>query len=298
MNTLQPRVSDIMSHAKGGLEVQNSMGPGDPYLSHARLVFLTLHDGTEVGLPESVLEVFDGVHEKLKRYVHVERDVGTGELAEDMTKKIPGSLHLHVQSPRGIVDCNRLEHCAIPFTFSPEIAEHVHRILRGIHGDTTGAIRLALSSTPDARTVIDWHSMSQGSPVPPSPVAKLETLEDHVNYWVDAALHGKKRITDFIDSTDTGEIVGDRKLATSLGEILTAAGIPWVFNMPYAKVRSLHPDFIYGYGKRGVSPDFTKDLLATTPGGGEFDLATCQPDAQRVAAMADLMRPVIEDHIR
>ncbi len=292
----KPRISDIVEASKGTLRVQHSMGSGDPYISQARLMLAVLHDGTEDRLLGDVQEIFASYREHLREYIHIERDIGTTELADDVREDIKGTLALHVLPPRGIVDVNRLRECALPMEFPPNCTDRITEQLLQLHSSTVTAMQLALDETKDgrgARTVLDLHSMSPWSPAGMAPKTQWNWLEKHVAYWANA-VGGEPRPIDLIDATEDGEMIGDRKLSEQLKSAFEQSGYPVAFNKPYAKSRKRHPMFTE---KRGVSVDFRKDDLADSP-GERFNLVDCLPSKGKIARVAGILGEVLKKYLR
>jgi hypothetical protein len=196
------------------------------------------------------------------------------------------------------LDVNRNEEFAFPLGFPPELAEEMKSRLLIMHRAAMEAIRAVLDATTSARLVFDIHTMSPGSPIGPAPKTAWNTLPEHVAYWARAAKEGVRRPTDIIDSLDTGEIIGNHELAVDLGEACKSLGLTPAFNTPYAKSEKHHPiDLVSGHGKSGVSIDFTKDAVASSPDGAPFDLRTCVADEGKIAAVVQGLKEVLVKHL-
>lgn len=294
-----PRVSDIVEASQGTIEVSHSMGSGDPRLSDADLLLTVLHNGTLLHkgkdtLPDAVMDLFPDMRQ-LYEYVSVERDTGTTQVADVLQSIRKGVLALHILPPRGIVDANRLEHCALSVEFpQTKDAEHARELLLTMHRQMHAAIQLAIAGTKDdggkGCTILDLHSMSPRTPNGKAPVTRYDNLREHVAHWVRGSQEGALRPIDLIDATADKKIIGDRNLSLQLQAAFRSQKFVTELNEPYAKSRLHHPPFI---DERGVSIDWTKDQLTSSPRGQPFNLMYCQSDGPKIARHARVLDDVL-----
>ena len=294
---------------KQTVEVHHSFPEENPDLSSARCVLLTLHDGnTDFPLPAAAEKVVQPVRGLLRNFLHVERDVGTNEVAAGISQQVRNAVWFRVLVPR-IVDLNRAplvedgHVIAINGHLRKEVPDEAEaeQALTELHATTRTTLEKLVSSCRPA-VALDIHSMAPFDPPSGSPtlLTSETSLRQHVDRW-NTFREGNERPTQIFHS---GRDADDKdgkdpvsfsqksvEFASMLAESFSVVG-QTSFTKPFGHLvhgRHLSGEFLALTRAPHTSAiDMPKDLLARAPEGvPKFLLEKIEPDAVRIQRVVD-----------
>lgn len=236
-----------------------------------------------------------------RRYMAIEQDVGSSELAHHIASKLmrksaeAGSplsiVVLDVQLPRAIIDANRLPEYALREVFDYTGHDDIASSYRRKHGFATSEVAALLQRLSPQGIVLDVHSMAPHTPIgePSSPDKPVDlsptTLDRYVRSYTDPAMRGERRVIDIVTRLPDGAVIADHDLAIACNRELEVAGLESRFDHPYCTNERIMTTR-YMQRHRTLAIDVPKDWLAVTPGSSEVNIANLQPDHGKVYRVA------------
>lgn len=211
--------------------------------------------------------------ELLERYLAVERDFGTGELAHAVARKVQERGYsvgvAEVLKPRGVVDPNRITGKCVQPLFDHEKNQSLVAQLTTEHATALGEVAEVLTSV-NPIVLVDLHSMSSHTPrVDAESTVRAVKLvpgnvEAYLEAWLSAATNGERRYLDIVTHLNTDEVVADLRFAVKMAMALQRASVEYRFNHPYPTAKEvMTTEYLQKYP--GVCLDVPKDYLAEGP---------------------------------
>ena len=275
------------------------------------ILILCQHDDNGIAFLERFRDILSPSiaddEETLHRYLEVERDTGSSELAFAVAQKIlrkmdkPTRIDILTASvPRGIIDLNRTADKAFRNVFRPK-TEEITAFLHEIYSIIRREIRKHIASLiGEGGIFLDMHTMSPFSPPAlveghvHSLVERPGHLDEYIDAYVLACVNGKRRTNDIVCSRKSlhdffFETPADIEVLLHITRAFTRDQIDFAFNSPYS---------LYGHnanfhdmripGSRGIALDIDKSELVTsaTPVECCQQLDALTIDPQKVARMA------------
>ena len=237
----------------------------------------------------------------LERFIDIERDCGSFELAQAIMKIIlkesRGDFYVELiksNIPRAIMDTNRTTRFSINKLLNIDHDDPLIDDLLQLHIDIIGLTRRRLFKLLGKGGVfVDVHTMAPYSPKirEGGPVRKKLTgrfVRRHIESYVNAQTNGKRRFLDLAigyPGTPTADTVLLERLRTRLKE----ASIIFRENDPYpAVIHGMVGQYMTEYP--GISVDVPKDFLtASRAESGNFDFLNPKIDEKKVLEIA---RPI------
>lgn len=227
--------------------------------------------------------------ELLERYIAVERDVGSAEVALAVAAALARKgLAIEVlvsKLPRALIDPGRLTARALRHVWRADAdAEHLAWLVHA-HASSVAEVLAAVNRLdPEEGIFLDIHSMAPRNPtrMVSATSAAEETpagLDAYLRCFLDAS--GEERVLDLITRIN-GEVVADRRLVETIRSALSAVELRSQEDWPYAS-----GDHIVGgvlmRQRRGLMIDIPKHWLSDDP---DFVLGARAPDPHHVERIA------------
>lgn len=275
------------------VEVTHSFGEENPDLSRAQAVLLTLHDGrTGYSFPAAVQRIIEPIRSEVEKYLHIERDVGTREIADAILRGVPDAVGFHVLVPRGFVDVNRESQYAVPVLHNAESdpEAEAYRELQKLYEDTRRVLMTLLQAVP-AKIAVDVHSMSPSTPAvnyrAPS-LSSERSFQEHSAAWNSPGVARPTQIFHSVQDNDRMRPIasGSEELAALVASELNVKGYETSFISPYTLIHGKHMSHVYlGTFLHSVAVDIPKNHVAVSPNASGLEYM--QPDGTKTQKLAE-----------
>ncbi len=219
-----------------------------------------------------------------KKFLKIEYDFGTRELAHTTAKKLVENSKkkirvdiFDVQIPRGILDLGRISsEKAIRNVFDFRKNEKILKQLRILHKKTMKNIFKTIKSLKPGGVWLDIHSMSPYDPViqtkvnhlgPDPVIPSAGNLENYIKQYTGSSCsHRRININLATDINETGKNISDKILTSKLNTELLEADLQCQHNSPHAMNLSITAAHIMKNFGRGLLIDFPKDFISKETG--------------------------------
>ncbi|MBI5223126.1 hypothetical protein HY990_01760 [Candidatus Micrarchaeota archaeon] len=212
-----------------------------PGQSRRKFVLLVQHDGDGrdiLSRHPNIASELNTPRNFFDRYLLIERDVGTSELAHAIAAKLHSdAIVVECTLPRGLVDPNRSSAHALPSVLNLDPNHPLAKILLDAHTQAIQEIQRVLREA-DPVLYLDVHSMSPYSLDPrKAPAAGFSSIARHVTGWL--SFQGAPRSVDIITSTPESEVLADLRLATVIESAFSGLGISTIRNYPFCAINQI-----------------------------------------------------------
>ncbi len=258
-----------------------------------------------------IFQAFSGRTELLKKFLRLECDVGSQNLAHtvgqylerdhQISTRVLFYHHMH----RGVVDPNRLPGHAIRPIIDYDLYPGLRLALEAEHLEMIGQVRECLARIPNLSQVIalDMHTMAPYTPAvnasstTEAVILNPDNMDAYIRAFTDLRFRGAIRPIDILTSIPGSPPIGDPTLIHNLQKSFSDGGFASDVNNPYPLAPVLMSTEIVNQ-TRGVALDVPKILVTQTDAHGETDLLNPEIDPKKVGVLGQIIAEAIAETIR
>ena len=247
------------------------------------VILLCLHgnDGSEFMRANPFLyDIADDSPETLDRFIKLEHDFGSSELAHTTAQSVEssgGTAHVvEANIPRAILDLGRFssEHAIRPIFIYAEL-NHLLTQLKQLHSEAMQSIQEALGELKSDGKWLDIHTMSPHNPIffdeklsaPDALTPAPGRLHQYIDEYLLPGRTGTRRpinVATHVSENDT--LVYDYELSKKILKRLRTAGFGCEYNAPHAMNMTITAANLLDVHRRGTLLDFPKDSISKEEG--------------------------------
>ena len=253
----------------------------------------------ENNYPE-ILKLVKLKKEDFYRYLKIECDFGTHQLAHKIAKKLKEKFNLNTlviepNFPRSVLDAGRLYPNCIRNIINYDEHSSLKERLTNLYNKYMEKLChiVAIAKTYNA-IGIDLHTMSTYSPnvvqyrYAEAIVETPETLNKYINLFLKSHLDGEKRETELFTGDHKNGIYANQKLLDNLSNEFKKQDIKIQYDKPYILAEHLVAHYLVS--ELGtVCIDLLKDFLSKkTTDDTDYDLSNLEIDENKLELMANI----------
>lgn len=267
-------------------------------LAKTRLLIIEPHGSDNFGPFSKIKFSLPDDTQTLKDYLHLKKDTGAPELAQELLRLIPGTVVVSIITARGLVDMNRSFEFSLANFFDEDSKNF---LLKEIYEPITNAIDKLILSIPKSARILCLHSMNTNVNKKILIDKSSESIKNYIECHQNNVGITPKTNIDIISGPEGHEDLADLRMRDTLKEILLKNGYEVNENFPYRTEFGKHKTTDYMQLRPGkvIAIDFAKDLICEGSSDEKtFSYTKSKADKGKTEKVAVLIAKAIEKELR